>query len=514
MAKYVSSKFGNDTLGNGASDAPLQSINSALAIDNTLYIQDGKYLEILTSLAATKDFIGIGNVVLDGTLFNTLTTSSSLNLSIYNFINLYIVGYNDISSLRGGNNYFKYCFLESISLLATSNLSTLGIGTNFENNTFLNCAELTFHNGSYGTPIVKNNTFYLSDIFLRVYDVNQVNDYINNIYNSCNLSLTTAFSTKLKYNHFYSCLIDIASDAYGYVTYDGSIPYNETTPDLSTQNDMRALRERAALLYGGVYTDYFPNCDVYDASTTPCFVDQTSGTKAGFALDPLSPSATANYVTGKHIGAVPVGRAWSFPTDFTLTNIDASGNLISTSSIGVVESNIRDNSKIVLVEEWGNGVIEAMRNGEYTNADKDTANTTLGDTDTLTNGSTYVCESETLSVDDGTGVIVLAVGENFYADSASYVITSSGAGVLRELYPSKRPTIECKFSKTDPTLSGLNYLKFYIKAYDGTTAMPPMMSADGLLGDADTGFSYATATRVPLRWEQRKITIQVDNAKS
>jgi hypothetical protein len=518
--KYASAKYGSSSNGGTSFEDALLSARTAIAAggnDSTTYVKDGKYIE--ENIVGTRGHaIGIGNVVFDGAVFNYF--SSAAGKAFYNF-NIRDYTYLSLSATPP---IFSGCYIHNVgqgNVNGTAKFGTSVINTNktfylYLGSTFEYCKDTAIY-GTSGNLILS-----------RVATVS-ANDNLNVIIHSKPTQFTHQELCKVNYWHFYSVPIDITADALGSITYDGTA--GKTIDD---------LRTRAFNRYGGAVSDYFPNCVIYDAASDDSFVDPTLGVKEGFYLKPNSPSVSANYVTGKHIGALPVARGLVFPTGFTYgSNIAIDGTLVdpndNTPANNTLEyTAVFDHSKVILVDSWGSGIIQAERNGDIATVERDTdidANL-LGDTDTLTNDSIYVCETESLSVSAPiAGIVNLAVGENFTVPSTEVWTISATLGEMRELFPVKRPTVYVKFSRTNSTLTGLTYgenadgyLKFFIQAYDGLSAKTPYCLLDGsgipILGDADTGFqytghpTYGDAVKVQLRYEKKKQIIQVENAKS
>lgn len=516
---YVSAKFGNDDNTGASPKNSFQTIAKAASVVSSLdsvYIYEGKYIEGDISIGRGKMY-GIGNVMMDGTIYNKFDIGPEFRHKIYNF-NLF--NYN---FLTYGGNYnpelFK-CFIFNCgnSVLGLSNYDECIISTN---KTF----ELKLSSSLATSANLNSCTLYGTgtlNIRGTTWDSLTQNVNINNIIYLTSTIFKDANTTKVKFWHFYSVPIDIEEDALGSILYDNSAG--------KTIND---LRQRCVDYYGGALLDYFPNCQIFDATTTDCFVDETSDVKEGFYLKPTSPSATANYITGKHIGALPVARGLIFPTGYTYgSNIQADGTLLdindNTPANNTIEyTNPFDHTKVILVENWGEGIVQAMRNGEYNSLDRDTdidANL-LGDTDVLVNDEVYVCEIESLSISDGTTTKNYAVGENCLVETTGTWTITSTLGVMRKLFVENRPTIYSTHSRADATLATANELKYYIHPIDDLGELTsPMCLLDSsgipVLGDADAGFqytghpTYGDAVRVQLRYEKRKSIIQVENAKS
>jgi hypothetical protein len=533
--KYVSAKFGNNANGGTSLKDSYQTIQKGITEaggSGIVYVYDGKYLEQNLSFSNTQNIYCIGNVVFDGSIFSNLSTIGTIpgrflsKATIKNYVS--INSSTSTSPIRAIG--FQDCFIYECGLTDYINLERTIIKTNKA----FTILEL-FTPASAGAVIGKNNVSIYGTSGMLSLSANvsfiEANYAINWIIHSKPTTFLNINACKVKFWHFYSVPITIGAVT---KTYNGS-----------SGNALSDLRDAAVTAFGGVAADYFPNCAVYDASTTDCFIDPTLDVKEGFYLKPTSPSATANYITGKHIGALPVARGLIFPTGYTYgSNIQADGTLVdpddNTPANNTIEyTNPFDHSKVILVENWGEGIIQAERNGDVDNLDRDTdidANL-LGDTDVLTNSEVYVCEVESLSISDGVTTKNYAVGENCLVPATGTWTISATSGVMRKLFTTKAATINVMFSRKDATLavSGETsyaygdvtetpaYLRFYVNPYDGVTAKYPMciLDANGIpvLGDADTGFAYTghalgNAVRVQLRYEKRKSIIQVENAKS
>ena len=522
MAKYISAKYGSSSNGGTSLKDSLLSVKASIATgDYISYVYDGVYFEEniwINSFYQPHTIIGMGRVIFDGTLFNYFTPLIHNNYygAVLSFVNLTVQNYLAIGTANNAMVVaFDSCYIHNVGIV-TENPSSFHF-----TRVILDSSKEMYPWYSDCPAFINNCVITGTGVFnlYILYDLS-LNDCVNNIWYKKPIVFSSLSACKVKFNHFYSCLINIGAVTH---TYDNE-DYN-----------IDVLRDAAVTAFGGTASDYFPNCAVYNADTTDCFVNPTAGVKEGFYLKPTSPSASANYITGKHIGALPVARGPVFPTDYTSgSNIQADGTLLNpndnTEANNTIEyTNPFDHGKIVLVEAWGEGIQDAPRNGDYDSLDRDTdidANL-LGDTAVLTNNEVYVCEIESLSItktESPFTVITYAVGENCLVQATGTWTISATSGKMRKLFTDKRPTIMVKHSRTDATLATATYLKYYITPLNGTTLTYPMCLVDDsgipVLGDADTGFvytghvRYGNAIRVQLRYEKRKSIIQVENAKS
>jgi len=504
--KYVSAKFGNNAnSGDNLKNSKL-TIAAAAALDTSITIHSGKYLE--QNLPTGKVYSGIGNVTFDGSIFNTFITGSGAvtvtNANIINYTNVTGAIYNFTMDkcffLNSVHNYNSYT---DRTIIKTNKAITFNTGSNYFRNSTI-----------YGTSGMF--TLNLSSI---------PNNNLNVIIHSKPTTFQNIYSCLCKFWHFYSVPITLGGVA---VTYDGTL--GKTIDD---------LRARAAVVFGGVASDYFQNCKVYNASTTDCFINENLDIREGFYLKPTSPSAKANYITGKHIGAMPVARGPIFPTDYTLgSNIGTDGKLIdpllNAEADNTIEyTNAFDHGKIILVEQWGEGIVEAPRNGDYSSVDRDTdidANL-KGNGTTLENSEVYVCEIESLSISNGTTTKIYAVGENCTVDATGVWTVIAVNGKMRKLFTTITQVINVLHSRNDNTFTNelaaitpRTHLRYFARPLNAGVETNPMCHVDSsgmpVLGDADTDFTYGvhatygSPVRVQFRYEKRRRIMQTKNAKS
>lgn len=238
----------------------------------------------------SRDLIADGNVILQGD--NAINFTSQMGICK----GIHFKNYDRIITDNIGQ--FFDCIIEESTLVA----STVQV---CENVLYINCPKTN----ALSSNNAKKQTFINTDVKLA--GTHGVEVIISGgTFEASSLTLVL----KVKY---YCFIPSTPIRLYGGGQGNDEATYTALVGATSADR-INNLRTRAALVYGGVASDYFPNC----ISDDPLFVDPANG---NYYLQPNSPCATLAQ-DGSFIGAYGVYNNYTSGDYESLTNFNVSGN--------------------------------------------------------------------------------------------------------------------------------------------------------------------------------------------
>ena len=334
-------------------------------------------------------------------------------------------------------------------------------------------------------------------IRFHIYQFNVLGKHISNIYMSPTYSIEAVFPIR------YSMFIGGSFKFIG-----GGLGTDETvyTDPIGADDaaKMNNIRDRMAIVYGGVANDYLVDCLYYSGSYNDIFVDADNG---DFSLVPNCLAAHMNYY-GDYVGACKEGVPATWNADWTnIINIDSNGRIIDQNLDASAESVIKDIGHIRLVKDFAILGGLSLRNGQSLNNIPNVGIDIAAGSNVLTAGYVYQVYNNTIVTDDALAT-TYAPFECFRAvdEGGGAGLGFSGDGVVRRvLIDDYDPKIQIKCSKTDPTLATATLIT--CKASDN----PVFVNVDGagepLYGSGDAGYDAGTA--VPLSTRYIKFFVQI-----
>lgn len=285
----------------------------------------------------------------------------------------------------------------------------------------------------------------------------------------------------------------------------------ETYPTGATDADkMQNLRDRAAIVYGGIANDYFDGCQYYSGSYNDIFIDADNG---NFYLKETGIAATMSF-EGKYIGAKGVGKEIFISEFNSLSNFNASTGQVTDQTIDAIafDSPIRDLGEvrnILNLEEIG---VNAYRNGIYKNTDDFLGAEITAGSSVLTAGEPYYVYSGSITLDDS-GTTTYNVFDTFTAvdEGGGAGLGFSGAGIVKKVNIDKYDNkMYLKCSKVDPNLTGAVEIQLFLNQ---TPEVNIDVNGEPVLGNADAGFDELEAVPLSMRYYQQKATYKADSLK-
>ncbi len=430
---------------------------------------------------------------------NIVSTANGTNRT---YTNLYLKNFNKIDGYTASRDIpaWSNCTLENVSLNIINTSWNGCKGTLLHKCNTLASILLLDQNTIHGGG--RTTTLYINYLY-KIYSYNNIISEFAEI--DINISPDENKDAKfLKY----SLIINSAFKFTG-----GSEGADETVyiyPAGNTDIDkLQDLKNRMAIVYGGVAADYLEGCKYYSGSYNDIFQDADNG---DFNLKPDSIAVNMAY-DGSYIGARPVGQ--NIPiADFTKTNIDTNGRVIDQNvDANAKSTSIIDLGKIRQIVSWTALGDRAARNGQQINTEENLSAPIAPGSNVLEDAKVYMCINDTITLDDA-GATTYNPWETFVAvDEGSGVglgFSTAGSGQLQEvLIEDYDQKIKIKSSKTDALLSTAPVLTFLLYA------SPPMVNVDGngipTAGDGDTAFDEGTAVNFYTRYLDPDIDIQENN---
>jgi hypothetical protein len=390
-------------------------------------------------------------------------------------------------------------------LMSSANLleATIKRCTNVGTSNCRNIISCIFHNNSYyssfGTYDMIGNTFHsytLTEINLSNTNISRV--IKNNIFSNHQIKFNTYTITA---SLFINCSLMFVNGGQGNDETTYEYPIGATDAD-----KLQNLRNRMAIVYGGVASDYLVGCKYYSGSYNDIFQDADNG---NFYLKEGCIAANMAY-DGSYIGAKPVGANLDL-SQFTLTNIDANGRVINQELDSTIVSNIIDLLKVRQILEWKNMGSIAARNGQQINTVENLSTPINPGSNVLTDAKVYMCVDDVITLDD-------AAATSYYpwetftthdeGGGAGLGFSTSGSGKVQEVYIDKYDQkIKIKSSKSDDTLATASELQYYLH-------QQPKCNVDAngepTRGNADDLFNEAAAVDLFSRYMQFELTIQAN----
>ncbi len=442
----------------------------------------------------------IGNLKLYDNIFSYNTSGDQTALSISTSVyNLKCEGFPIGISTSSSNAIISSGYIKnSVDAIHGSFLQTYRNSGNISKTIFNNCINILINNKNLNQNTIHkcvNFSFEATGDEVILYKI------LSNI-NEININ-------RIGVTYFqYSLFINSAFKFTG-----GGISNDETTFEYPAGADdiekLENLRDRMAIVYGGVAADYLEGCKYYSGSYNDIFQDADNG---DFNLKPDSIAVNMAY-DGSYIGARPVGQ--NIPiANFTKTNIDTNGRVIDQNvDANAKSTSIIDLGKIRQIVSWTALGDRAARNGQQINTEENLSAPIAPGSNVLEDAKVYMCINDTITLDDA-GATTYNPWETFVAvDEGSGVglgFSTAGSGQLQEvLIEDYDQKIKVKSSKTDALLSTAPVLNFLLYSN------PPRVNVDAngipTAGDGDTVFDEGTAVDFYTRYLDPDIDIQENN---
>lgn len=279
------------------------------------------------------------------------------------------------------------------------------------------------------------------------------------------------------------------------------------TDEIKIQN----LKDRMAIVYGGLSDNYLKGCKFYSGPLTDILVDPENG---DYNLVPFCIAAHMNF-NGDYIGGRPEGKKLNWNTDWNnTTNIGSPGYVTDQNIDSTTESDIIDIGHVRTVLNFQSLGNRAARNGQQINTESNLSANISPGTSVLTDGSVYMCVDDTIALDDS-GATPRIPWETFTAvdegAGAGLGFTTEGVGTVKEVYTDDRyePKIQWKSSKSDPTLAAAVLITSKLNSD------PVMVNVDingePTLGDANVGYDSGTAVQLTAQYIKFFIKIKAWN---
>ena len=214
--------------------------------------------------------------------------------------------------------------------------------------------------------------------------------------------------TNAKFMYFQNCRFK----------FSGGSGTNETTYTLPTGVDDTArlanIRARCVTVYGGLAGDYFPNSQ-YNSNTANTNVFINAVNENYYLVPNCLPSKMS--FQGKYIGALPEAFSTDVSGSWTLTNIDASGNIVDQRLLATAISPIIDLGQIRKITNLEAVGQLAVRNGNEVNQIMTILPQAKVYTDTLTAGKIYKVYNASITSNGSSTSTTYLIDDCFIAKS-------------------------------------------------------------------------------------------------
>lgn len=378
---------------------------------------------------------------------------------------------------------------------------------NINNN--LNYSAIIYNNLIYST-VKQTATFgilrYNNTVHNQVVSIEYITSLYskNNIFSNCDIILPNTGGNPIDNNLYYTLFINCRFKFTGEASY--------TYPTGADDDAMlENLRTRMVTAFGGVSTNYLPNCKYYSGTYNNIFLDADNG-NFNLVANCIATTMSSN---GTYIGARPEGRKYNWSADWTnIVNIDSNGYIIDQTIDASAESHVLDVGYVRRILNLQVSGQRAYRNGQQVNTVSNLGSDITAGANVLTAGKIYQCLNDTVTLDG-------SVGTTFNPYQCYYAIDSgggsgnndlgfSGSGIMKEVLISDyTEKIQIRCSKTDPTLSTATLITCDLN--ESPIKVNVDTNGEPIYGSQDVGYTIGTATDLFTKYIKIYLKIKANN---
>lgn len=486
MAEGHVANWGNDENDGLSWETAKRSLQGAHDISSNPTNIKGCFNEALINNITGEIINGVGYVFIDGSFLGELFFA--FNCAVFN--NIIFNNWSRIKSANYSDGALNNCTIKNSGIVGLSSFysdpDTVYNQNGFSVGTLSVMHQLTtFHIHLSNNPSEELSGFTMHNIgTIYSYATGDVLSYDNkdkHIYSNSKVCFQS--KSHALFSLYINCDFKFIEGSEGADEVAYAYPTG-ANDDAKLQN----LKDRMAIVYGGVESDYLVGCKYYSGSYNDIFLDADNGS---FYLVEGCIASNMGY-NGEYVGAKPEGKVIQFDQDYSnIINIDANGKITDQNNDASAEGNVLDFGKVRHLPSLEALGIRSARNGVEMNAVANLGSQIGEGASVLTDQKNYIVEGTPIVLDDGGGTI-RAVDERFMAideGAGAGLGFAAASGFVREIDIDKPQAIRLKCSLSSVDLSSVAHVNGYI-TLDLFIEPKVNVNANGepTYGNLDTGF--------------------------